>query len=110
MELPARSTQAPSLNGLISLQTEDFTFTDMSGNVERGRQGWHYYFSDFPEYTIYVKNVFTSGNGVAIIGKTTGSHVLPEIEEKETVLWTAEIRNGLVSQWRIYTDTDEARN
>ncbi len=95
---------------LISLQTEDFTFTDMSGNTERGRQGWHDYFSDFPEYKIHVKNIFTGGNGVAIIGRTTGSHVLPEIEKKETVLWTAEILNGLVSQWRIYTDTDEARN
>ncbi|MBU7046859.1 MAG: nuclear transport factor 2 family protein, partial [Theionarchaea archaeon] len=68
---------------LMSLQTEDFTFTDLSGNTERGRQGWHDYFSDFPEYTIHVKNVFTGGNGVAIIGTTTGSHLPPEIEEKE---------------------------
>jgi ketosteroid isomerase-like protein len=94
---------------LKKLQTEDFTLIDMSGNVTRGRQGWQDYFSSFPKYTIHVHNVFTGGNGVAIIGKTTGSHVPPEIEEKETVLWTAEIRDGLVAEWRIYTDSEEAR-
>ena len=41
---------------------------------------------------------------MAIIGKTTGSQVPPEIEEEETVLWTAEIRGGLVAEWRLYTD------
>lgn len=46
---------------------------------------------------------------MAIIGKTTGSHVPPEVEEKETVLWTAEIRNGLVAEWRIYSDIEEAK-
>jgi uncharacterized protein (TIGR02246 family) len=94
---------------LKTLQTEDFTLIDMSGNVTRGRQGWQDYFSSFPKYKIHVHNVFTGGNGVAIIGKTTGSHVPPEIEEKETVLWTAEIRDGLVAEWRIYTDSEEAR-
>ncbi len=44
---------------------------------------------------------------MAIIGKTTGSHVPPEVEEKENVLWTAEIRNGLVAEWRIYSDIEE---
>ena len=50
-----------------------------------------------------------SGNAVAIIGKTTGSHVPPEVEEHETVLWTAEIRDGLVAEWRIYSDIEEAK-
>jgi len=49
------------------------------------------------------------GNGVAIIGKTTGSHVPPEVEENETVLWTAEIRGGLVAEWRIFSDIEEAK-
>lgn len=46
---------------------------------------------------------------MAIIGKTTDSHIPPEVEEKETVLWTAEIQNGLVAEWRIYSDTDEIK-
>jgi limonene-1,2-epoxide hydrolase len=89
---------------LIKLQTEDFTLVDAEGGVFRGRDGWEGYFADYPEYKIHIKNILTGGNGVAIIGKTTGSQVSPEIEEKETVLWTAEIRDGLVAEWRLYTD------
>ena len=89
---------------LIKLQTEDFTLIDAEGGVFRGRDGWEGYFADYPEYKIHVQKVLTGGSGVAIIGKTTGSQVPPEIEEKETVLWTAEIRDGLVAEWRLYTD------
>lgn len=89
---------------LINLQTEDFTLIDVDGNVFRGRDGWEGYFSDYPNYRIIVQHILTGGNGVAIIGKTTGSQVAREIEEKETVLWTAEIRDGLVAKWRLYTD------
>jgi hypothetical protein len=89
---------------LIKLQTEDFTLVDAEGGVFRGRSGWEGYFANYPEYKIKIKNGLTGGNGVAIIGKTTGSQVSPEIEEKETVLWTAEIRDGLVAEWRLYTD------
>lgn len=90
-------------------QTEDFAFTDMSGEVTRGRQGWEDYFTSYPDYRIHVERVLIGGEGVAIIGRTTGSHVSQEVEEHETVLWTAEIRGGLVSEWRIYTDIKEAR-
>jgi hypothetical protein len=93
---------------LVKLQTESFTLVDMDGDVYRGRDGWQDYFSAYPKYKIHVQHVLTSGNGVAIIGKTTGSNVPPEVEEKETVLWTAEIRNGLVAEWRIYSDVEEA--
>jgi ketosteroid isomerase-like protein len=93
---------------LIKLQTEDFTLIDMGGNIYRGRDGWQDYFSAYPKYRIHVHHVLASGNGVAIIGKTTGSHVPPEVEEKETVLWTAEIRGSLVAEWRIYSDIEEA--
>ncbi len=90
-------------------QTEDFTFVDTAGDVTRGRQGWEDYFSSYKDYRIHVKQVLTGGEGVAIVGGTTGSHVPPEVEEHETVLWTAEIREGLVSEWRIYSDFEEAR-
>jgi len=94
---------------LVKLQTEGFTLIDMGGDVYRGRDGWQDYFSDNPNYRIHVQHVLTSGNGVAIIGRTTGSHLPPEVEEKETVLWTAEIRDGLVAEWRIYSDIEEAK-
>lgn len=93
---------------LTKLQTEDFTLVDVDGDVFSGRDGWEGYFSAYPKYRIHVNHILTGGNGVAIIGKTTGSHVAPEIEEKETVIWIAEIRDGLVSEWRLYTDIRES--
>jgi ketosteroid isomerase-like protein len=94
---------------LTELQTEDFTLIDMAGDVFRGRDGWQGYFSAYPKYRIHVQHVLLSGDGVAIIGKTTGSHVPPEVEEHETVLWIAEIRDGLVAEWRIYSNIGEAK-
>jgi ketosteroid isomerase-like protein len=93
---------------LTTLMTEDFTFIDKTGNVTQGRERWDY-FDQYPHYRIHVQHILTSGNGIAIIGKTTGSHVPPEFEEKETVLWTAEIREELVAEWRIYSDIDEIK-
>jgi ketosteroid isomerase-like protein len=95
--------------GLMALQTDDFTFIDYSGEVDIGRNGWHDYFSSYPEYIIHVEKLITSGNGVAIIGHTTGCHVGPKVEEKWTILWTAEVRDGLVAKWRIYSDVEEIR-
>ncbi|HOP08730.1 MAG TPA: nuclear transport factor 2 family protein [Candidatus Methanofastidiosa archaeon] len=89
---------------LVALQAEDFTFIDVDGVLSQGKINWKGYFSAYPKYKIHILKVLTGGNGVAIIGKTTGSHVPPEIEEKETVIWTAEIRDGLIVEWRIYTD------
>ncbi len=96
-------------DALIKLQTEDFTLIDMAGDAYHGRDGWQDYFSAYPKYKIHVQHVLMSGSGVAIIGKTTGSHVPPEVEEKETVLWTAKIRDGLVAEWRIYSDIERVK-
>ena len=52
--------------------------------------------------------ILTGGNGVAIVGRTTGSHVPPEVEEKETAFWTAQVRDGLAAERRIYSDIEEA--
>jgi hypothetical protein len=51
-----------------------------------------------------MSKVTHSGNDIAIIGRTTGSHVSPEIEDRETVIWIAKIVDDKVAEWRIYTD------
>ncbi|UCH05363.1 MAG: nuclear transport factor 2 family protein [Candidatus Thorarchaeota archaeon] len=101
------SMNAGDSKGLMELQSEDFTLIDYEGGVYRGRSGWEDYFKECPNYKIHVDHVITSGNGVAILGRTTGSHVSPEVEERETILWTAQTRDGLVAEWRLYSDTEE---
>ena len=90
---------------LIKLQTEDFTLIDMEGDTYQGRDDWKDY-TTYPKYKIHTQHILTSGNAVAIIGKTTGSNIPPELEAKETVLWTAEIRNNQVAEWRIYSNIE----
>jgi hypothetical protein len=105
---------AQDLDGLGSLTADEFIFTDASGRVhEWNREGavqecWVGYFTPFPDYKILVQQVLTSGDGVAIMGQTSGSHMPPEIEARSTVLWIAELEDGLVREWRIYA-SDEYR-
>jgi ketosteroid isomerase-like protein len=102
------------LEGLAALTADEFIFTDASGRVHKwDREGavqecWVGYFRPFPDYKIHAQQVLTGGDGVAIIGQTSGSHVPAEIEARSTVLWIAGLQDGLVSEWRIYA-TDEYR-
>lgn len=60
------------------------------------------------KYKTHVQHVLVCGNGVSIINKTMNSHIPPDVEAHETALWTAEIRDNLVAEWRIYSDIEEA--
>jgi hypothetical protein len=94
---------------LVSMQTEDFTMIDMAGDVFVGRDGWEGYFEPYPVYKIHPQKILVSGNSVAIVGKTTGSHVESKVEVLETILWVAEIRDGLVAKWHIFGDVEETK-
>jgi ketosteroid isomerase-like protein len=98
------------IEGLVTLMTEEFTMIAYERKPETGRElmreGFQGYFTDFPKYKIHVLKVARSGDDIAIIGKTTGSHIAPEIEAKETVIWIAKVEDNLVSEWRIFSDLD----
>lgn len=102
-----------NLDGLVQLMTEDHRFVDYEGEADHGREvmrdGFGRYFSAYPEYKIHISKVCTSGDAVAIIGKTTGSHLLPEVDAEEILIWTAKIQNGLIAEWRIYMDLENVR-
>jgi uncharacterized protein (TIGR02246 family) len=104
---------AHDVDGLAAMMTEDHMFVDSDGDVAQGRdvmrKGWVDYFTNYPEYKIHISKICKSGKAVAILGATSGSHVAPEIEAQETVIWLAKIENGLVAQWCIYTDIDQIK-
>lgn len=93
------------LEGLVELMTEDHRFIDIPGEVHEGKdvmkKGWREFFTKFPDY----RNVFTDvkvRNGVVVmIGYSTCSY--KQLDGPS--IWTAKIRNGLVSEWRVYEDT-----
>lgn len=92
------------LEGIASFMSEEVVFTDILGRVYQEKDFMENYLSAFPDYKIHVHHTLQGGNGVAIFGKTSGSHVPPEIEEQGWLVWTAEIKGGLISEWRIYSN------
>jgi uncharacterized protein (TIGR02246 family) len=105
---------ARDASGLSELMTEDFMFVDYEGEVYRGREtmrdGFAEYFENFPEYKIHVQKVCVSGGDLAFVASTTGSHVPPELEVNEALVFTARFEGGLVGEWRIYTDLEDVKN
>ncbi len=103
------------LNGLRQLMTFDhrlvvFDETPLAGR-DANANAWRSYFDSFPEYVIYPHRISERDGVVAVVGHTTGSHlVLPDtVEAAMTLIWLAEIVDGLVSAWRLVEDTPAAR-
>jgi uncharacterized protein (TIGR02246 family) len=100
-------------DGLAELMTEDFVLVDYEGETVEGRDvmrdGFAEYFARFPGYRILIEKICVSGSDVAFIAKTKGSHVPSELEENEALIFVATIIDGLVAQWRIYTDLEDVR-
>ena len=87
------------LNGLVSLMTDDHTFTDNSGDVYKNmEEGWKAFFENHPDY----RNIFTSvtvrDDVVVMVGYSTCSN---ERRLNGPSIWTARVRDGLVSEWRV---------
>jgi len=97
------------LEVLAALTAPRYTFIDMAGDVyvvegaEAVKASWNEYLSAVPEYRILVDHVMRSGSGVAIVGRTTGSHLDPNVERNEVVLWVAELADDRIAKWRIYS-------
>ncbi|MFB0509564.1 MAG: nuclear transport factor 2 family protein [bacterium] len=91
------------------INTQDADGGNVYQGRERMRNGFAEYFSAYPKYKIQVEKICLSGNDIAFIAKTTGSHVPSELEEKETLIFIAQIENGLVAEWRIYTDLEKSK-
>ncbi len=88
------------LDGLVELMTDDHTFIDNSGDVHKNmKEGWREFFKHYPDY----RNVFTSvtvkDDVVVMVGYSTCSN---ERRLNGPSMWTARIRGGRVSEWRVY--------
>jgi hypothetical protein len=90
------------INKLNSYISDEIIFTDIQGRMYQEPEFMENYLKAYPNYKIHIKHVLQGGEGVAVIGYTSGSHVSPEIETNEVLVWTAEVKNGLITIWRIY--------
>ena len=98
-----RFVNAGDIERLNALISDELVFTDISGNVYREKEFMQEYLKNFPEYQILVHHMLVGGDGVAFVGRTSGSHVPSHIEDEELLVWTADVRAGLIINWRIYS-------
>ncbi len=91
------------VNSFIS---PDIVFTDIEGRVYREPEFMENYLKAYPAYRIHADRILRGGDGAAVVGSTSGSHVPPDVEENEVLVWTAEVRGGLITEWRIYSTLD----
>jgi hypothetical protein len=102
-----------NLEGLANLTAKRYRFVDVNGLVykfsgpESVKRSWEEYFSAHPDYRIHVDQILLGGCGVAVFGRTTGSHFPTEVEAGQTLLWVAQVKGGLVEEWRIYAGTED---
>ena len=101
--------------GLAALMTEDHRFVDGLGQevVDRKQmeQGWHSYFSWFPDYSIKVDHALSDGNVVALLGSAHGTYSASRNAPAENhweipAAWKAVIRDERVAEWHVYADNE----
>jgi hypothetical protein len=89
--------------------TEDHRFIDSADHVIDGKaaciEAWRGFFAAFPDYRNSFEGMRTREDTVAIAGRSSCSD--PRLDGP--ALWLAKVREGRVSEWRVYDDTDENR-
>ena len=100
---------ARDLEGLASLMTDDHTFIDSSDEVHTGKPemvtGWKEFFDTYPDYRNIFSRVEVKYDTVVLIGYSTCQYEPLD----GPALWTATVRDGKLSEWRVYLDTPENR-
>ncbi len=98
--------------GLAALMAEDHRFVDGLGQEVRGRErmqeGWAGYFAMFPDYSVQVEDLLSSGNVVAMFGTARGTYAAQGSKARWEIpaAWKAVVRHGRVLEWRVYADNE----
>lgn len=113
-----REINAHNIDGLCALMSEDHRFIDALGSVVQGREqmrkGWIGYFGMVPDYRIICEEIIERGNSVAAFGTAGGTYspdgvLMDENKWNVPAAWRARVVDGLVSEWRVYTDNEPIR-
>lgn len=109
---------ARDVDKLCALMSDDHIFVDGLGNKTQGkdamRKGWTGYFQWFPDYRVSHEEIFSQGEVVAVFGAAEGTYAVKGNLPKENhwtvpAAWKAVVKDGLVKEWRVYTDNQPAR-
>jgi ketosteroid isomerase-like protein len=98
------------LSALEELMTDDHAFIDSADGAVTGKQAvlraWEGFFEAFPDYRNEWSAVMPKGGAIVATGRSVCSNE-PALDGP--AIWTAETRDGKVSEWRVYEDTPANR-
>ncbi|MFN2187519.1 MAG: hypothetical protein ACK2T3_02020 [Candidatus Promineifilaceae bacterium] len=80
------SVNQGDLGKVNSCISDEVKFTDIQSRVYIEPEFMENYLKAYPSYKIHAKQYLQGGNGIAVIGATSGSHVLQEVEEYEVLV------------------------
>jgi ketosteroid isomerase-like protein len=96
-----------------SLMTADHTYVDVDGTEASGKRdmvdGWRTFFQSFPDFHISIDHILQKESLLALFGRWTGTFAGKEgcqhgCEAGAPAAWRAEIAEGKVKVWQLYTD------
>ena len=95
------------------LMTDDHTFVDSCGTVdrdlERMEKGWGEFFRAFPDYRVELQDLLQDGKLVAAFGSASGTYngrrgLVPENRIAMPAAWKAIVEDEKIKLWQVYAD------
>lgn len=97
------------LDGLSDLMSEDHCFVDTALNVMSGKiaslNSWRGFFSAFLDYHNEFEQIIERDTDVVAVGHS----VCSDCRLAGPAIWQAKIKEDLVSEWRVFDASDDAR-
>jgi ketosteroid isomerase-like protein len=100
---------ARDLVALVDLMADDHAFIDRNDDRHAGKdrmsRGWSEFFEEFPDYRNTFVRIQSCDDLVVVLGYAEWAAG----GERDHVIWTATIRDDLVAEWRVLSDTEANR-
>jgi ketosteroid isomerase-like protein len=104
-----KSINNRDIDTLADLMTDDHTFIDSTDQSFTGKDkavdAWRGFFDAFPDYKNHFDTLTEKDELVIVTGRSTCSFK----DLDGAALWTAKVRDGKVSEWRVYDDSPKNR-
>ena len=109
---------AHDVDGMVKMVSDDSVFIDSMGINTTGRdnmrKAWDVLLTFFPDYHVNIKSIITKNGMVALFGTASGTlatdgKILSENQFEIPASWTAEVKEGKITKWRVYADNEPVR-
>jgi ketosteroid isomerase-like protein len=109
---------ARDVDGIVALMSPNHRFIDSDGRIYKGREtmkdAWAGYFRFVPDYRVEVKEFFSEGPVVVLLGEAGGTYspdgaMHDENKWSTPAAWRAQVGGEAIAEWRLYADQEPIR-